>query len=83
MEVNSRVCLEDEVNWVKERKTFSRRLVDQQAILHKFTQIKKRINATQGHIQTCSQQFIKNKPNTADIALLQAQTGEIMECCVK
>ena len=45
MEAFSRVCLEDAVNWARERKTFGQRLADHQVIRHKIAEMKQRIIA--------------------------------------
>ena len=54
MEAFSRVCLEDAVNWARERKTFGQRLADHQVIRHKIAEMKQRINATQCYLNQIS-----------------------------
>jgi len=46
MEAFARVCLEEAVNWARERRTFGKRLADHQVIRHKIAMMKQRINAT-------------------------------------
>ncbi|MGB1141909.1 MAG: acyl-CoA dehydrogenase family protein, partial [Halioglobus sp.] len=53
MEAKARVCLEEAVEWARERKTFGKRLADHQVIRHKIAQMKQKINATQCYIRAC------------------------------
>ena len=73
MEAFARVCLEEAVNWARERRTFGKRLADHQVIRHKIAQMKQRINATQAYIQLCSRQIVDGNPQPGDIALLKVQ----------
>ena len=83
MEAFARVCLEEAVNWARERRTFSKRLADHQVIRHKIAQMKQRINATQAYIQLCSRQIVDGNPQPGDIALLKVQASETMEFCAR
>lgn len=83
MEAFSRVCLEEAVNWAKDRKTFGKRLADHQVIRHKISEMKQRINATQAYIQHCSHQIENGKGNAGDIAMLKVQSSQTLEYCAK
>jgi acyl-CoA dehydrogenase len=83
MEGFARVCLEEAVNWARERHTFGKRLADHQVIRHKIAQMKQRINATQAYIQVCSRQIRDGNPQPGDIALLKVQASETMEFCAR
>jgi acyl-CoA dehydrogenase len=83
MEASSRVCLEEAVNWARERKTFGKRLADHQVIRHKIAQMKQRINATQAYIQICSRMIVEGKALPGDLALLKVQCSETMEFCAR
>ncbi|MBK6582385.1 MAG: acyl-CoA dehydrogenase family protein [Pseudomonadales bacterium] len=83
MEAFARVCLEEAVNWARERRTFGKRLADHQVIRHKIAQMKQRINATQAYIQLCSRQIVDGNPQPGDIALLKVQASETMEFCAR
>jgi len=83
MEAFSRVCLEEAVNWARERRTFGKRLADHQVIRHKIAQMKQRINATQAYIQLCSRQINEGNPDPGNIALLKVQASETMEFCAR
>ncbi len=83
MEALSRVCLEEAVEWARERNTFGKRLADHQVIRHKISQMKQRINATQLYLNYCTQQMISGCPDGGDIALLKVQASETMEFCAR
>jgi acyl-CoA dehydrogenase len=83
MEAFSRVCLEEAVNWARERRTFGKRLADHQVIRHKIAMMKQRINATQAYIQLCARQIHDGSVQPGDIALLKVQASETMEFCAR
>lgn len=83
MEAASRVCLEEAVNWARERRTFGKRLADHQVIRHKIAMMKQRINATQAYIQVCSRQIHDGSVQPGDIALLKVQASETLEFCAR
>lgn len=83
MEASARVCLEEAVNWARERETFGKRLADHQVIGHKIAEMKQRINACQAMIQHCSEQMLAGSANFGDIALLKVQCSETMEFCAR
>ena len=81
MEAFSRVCLEDAVQWARERQTFGQRLADHQVIRHKIAEMKQRINATQAYLQLLSEQIQAGTEHAGDIALLKVQCSQTMEFC--
>ena len=83
MEGFARVCLEEAVEWARERETFGQRLADHQVIRHKIAEMKRHINATQAYIQVVSQQIAAGTPNAGDIALLKVQCSQTMEFCAR
>ena len=83
MEAFARVCLEEAVNWARERETFGKRLADHQVIRHKIAQMKQRISATQAWIHVCSRQIHEGSAQPGDIALLKVQASETMEFCAR
>ena len=83
MEALGRVCLEEAVEWARERKTFGKRLADHQVIRHKIAQMKQKLNATQAYIRVCYESFEAGNPNPGDIALLKVQASETMEFCAR
>jgi acyl-CoA dehydrogenase len=83
MEAMGRVCLEEAVEWARERKTFGQRLADHQVIRHKIAQMKQKLNATQCYIRVCYESIEAGNPNPGDIALLKVQASETMEFCAR
>ena len=83
MEACARVCLEEAVNWARERQTFGKRLGDHQVIRHKIAMMKQKINATQAYIRVCNEAIARGDPNPGDIALLKVQASEVMEFCAR
>lgn len=83
MEALGRVCLEDAVNWARERRTFGKRLADHQVIRHKIAQMKQRLNATQAYIRVCYEAIEAGNAEPGDIALLKVQASETMEFCAR
>jgi len=83
MEAFSRVCLEDAVNWARERKTFGQRLADHQVIRHKIAEMKQRINATQCYLNQICAEIEAGREHAGDIALLKVQSSQTMEFCAR
>jgi acyl-CoA dehydrogenase len=83
MEAFSRVCLEDAVNWARERKTFGQRLADHQVIRHKIADMKQRINTTQCYLTHISAEVEAGREHAGDIALLKVQSSQTMEFCAR
>ncbi|MFK8049650.1 MAG: acyl-CoA dehydrogenase family protein [Halioglobus sp.] len=83
MEASARVCLEDAVNWARERKTFGKRLADHQVIRHKIVEMKQRITVCQTYIQFCTRQMAAGTAEFGDIAMLKIQCSQTMEFCAR
>ena len=83
MEAMARVCLEEAVNWARERHTFGQRLADHQVIRHKIAMMKQRINATQGYLQYVTRAVDDGSVDAGDMALLKVQASETVEFCAR
>ncbi len=83
MEASSRCCLEEAVNWARDRETFGSRLADHQVIRHKIATMKQRINATQTYLLHLTQAYIENRVHPGDLAMLKVQASETMEFCAR
>lgn len=83
MEACARACLEEAVNWAKERKTFGKPLSKHQVIRHKIVTMKQRINATQAYLQYVNHQIMDGCADFGDIALLKVQASETLEYCAR
>ena len=79
MEALGRVCLEEAVQWARERKTFGKRLADHQVIRHKIAQMKQKLNATQAYIRICYEAIEAGIANPGDIALLKVH--QVYQVC--
>ncbi|MBV1922377.1 MAG: acyl-CoA dehydrogenase family protein [Pseudomonadales bacterium] len=83
MEACSRCCLEEAVNWARQRETFGSRLADHQVIRHKIATMKQRINATQTYLLHLTQAYIEDRIHPGDLAMLKVQASETMEFCAR
>lgn len=83
MEACARCCLDEAVNWAKDRMTFGKPLSKHQVIRHKIAEMKQRINATQAYIQVVTRELSEGRSDFGDIALLKVQASETMEFCAK
>lgn len=79
----SRVCLDDALDWARERRTFGKRLGDHQVIRHKLADMYKRINATQSWLELLAWRIDQGEKPVAEIALLKVQATETMEYCAR
>jgi len=79
----SKVCLEDAIDWARERKTFGKRLADHQVIRHKLADMYKRINTTQAWLEMLAWRISQGESPIAEIALLKVQATETMEYCAR
>lgn len=83
MEASSRVCLEEAVEWARDRHTFGKRLADHQVIRHKIAEMKQRINSCQTYIQHCSREIINETAVFGDIALLKVHCSQTLDFCAR
>jgi acyl-CoA dehydrogenase len=83
MEALGQVCLEEAVEWARDRNTFGKRLADHQVIRHKIAMMKQKLNATQAYIRACYEAIEAGNPDPGDIALLKVQASETMEFCAR
>lgn len=83
MAAAARVCLEEAVNWARERNTFGKRLADHQVIRHKIADMKMRINATDAYLMAISAAIANGVEPAGDIALLKVQCSQTMEYCAR
>lgn len=79
----ARACVEDALDWARERVTFGRPLVSRQVIRHKFADMVRRINATQAWIEQCAWAVERGLKPAADLALLKVQATLTLEYCAR
>ncbi|TQV82437.1 acyl-CoA dehydrogenase [Exilibacterium tricleocarpae] len=80
---SSRVCLQEAVDWARQRETFGRPLSQRQVIRHKFAEMQRRINATQAYMDTCAWQVTRGCASPAAISLMKVQATLTMEFCAR
>ena len=79
----SRVCLQEAIEWARQRETFGKRLAAHQVIRHKFAQMLQRINATQAYLDLCAWSEQQGQLKVTDVALLKVQATETLEYCAR
>ena len=79
----SRVCLQEAIEWARQRETFGKRLATHQVIRHKFAQMLQRINATQAYLDLCAWSEQQGQLKVTDVALLKVQATETLEYCAR
>lgn len=75
----SRVCLEEAVDWARERMTFGKRLAEHQVIRVKLADMQRHIDATQAFIDLCAWRYREGRMQPADIAMLKVQATRTFE----
>ncbi|MCC6926804.1 acyl-CoA dehydrogenase family protein [Novosphingobium sp.] len=79
----ARICYEDALDWARQRETFGKPLVTNQAIRHKLADMLRRIQATQAWIDQCAWQVLNGQAFPGDFALLKVQATQTMEFCAR
>ncbi|MFC0283174.1 acyl-CoA dehydrogenase family protein [Camelimonas abortus] len=79
----ARTCLEETVNYARERRTFGRPLAEHQVIRHKLAEMTMRINASQAYLDHLTWRVMNGENPVADICLLKNQATQTMEYCAR
>ncbi|UTA46413.1 acyl-CoA dehydrogenase family protein [Simiduia sp. 21SJ11W-1] len=79
----ARVCFEDAWAWANDRNTFGKPLIKHQVIGHKFAEMLRQINATQGYLDSCLWAITQGQCQPSDMALLKVQATQTMEFCAR
>lgn len=77
------VCLEEALEWARERETFGRPLIKRQVIQHKFSEMLRKIYATNAWIEKAALELDAGKENGGDLALLKVQATRTLEFCAR
>src|SRR6185503_748352 len=80
----AQACLDEAVEWARERKTFGRRLVDHQAVRHKLIEMATRVHAARAlTYETCWK--LEHAPRDpqfiAQLAMTKNLTARTMQFC--
>lgn len=79
----ARICYEDALDWARQRETFGKPLIANQAIRHKLAEMLKRILSTQAFIDHCAWGVLNDRAFPGDYALLKVQATQTMEYCAR
>jgi acyl-CoA dehydrogenase len=79
----ARVCLEEAVDWARDRMTFGKRLADHQVIRHKVAEMLRQINASQAYLEMCAWRVSQGEVPAADLAMLKVQATLTLEFCAR
>ncbi|HVW69919.1 MAG TPA: acyl-CoA dehydrogenase family protein [Steroidobacteraceae bacterium] len=79
----ARVCLEEAVEYARERQTFGHRLIDHQVIRHKLADMAMRINASQAQLEMLAWRARDHQDVVAEICLLKNQASQTLEFCAR
>lgn len=77
------VCLEEALDWARERETFGTKLNQNQAIRHKFSEMSRQIFATQAWVDRACDAVMHGKDDAGEIALLKIQGTRTLEYCAR
>ncbi len=77
------VCLEEALDWARERETFGKKLISRQVIQHKFAEMLRKIYACMAWIERATVEFEKGRDNGAELALLKVQATRTLEFCAR
>jgi acyl-CoA dehydrogenase len=73
------VCIEEALEYARERRTFGKRLVQHQVIRHKLAEMVRQTSATQAWVDQCAWAEMNHKAWPADLALLKVQATRTLE----
>lgn len=79
----ARTCLEETVNYARERHTFGKPLSEHQVIRHKLADMTMKINASQAYLDYLTWRVARGDSPVADICLLKNQATQTMEYCAR
>lgn len=79
----ARTCMNEAIEYARERKTFGKRLIDHQVIRHKFADMAMKINATQAYLESVAWRVEQGENPVADVCLLKNQASLTMEFCAR
>lgn len=79
----ARVCLEEVVDYARQRETFGKPLIKHQVIRHKLADMTMRIHATQAYLEQLAWRVMNGENPVADVCLLKNQATQTMEFCAR
>ncbi len=79
----SRLCLEEALDWAKQRKTFGKPLVHHQVLRHKLVDMMQRIVALESTLDTLAWRLGKGEVPVAEVCMAKNQATQCFEFCAK
>jgi acyl-CoA dehydrogenase len=80
----AQVCLDEALDWARQRKTFGQALVEHQVVRHKLMDMRMHLRASEAMLQDVTARFEAHPadPETvADLCLLKNQTTQTLQRC--
>jgi acyl-CoA dehydrogenase len=80
----AQVCLDEALDWARQRKTFGQALVEHQVVRHKLMDMRMHLRASEAMLQDVTARFEAHPadPETvADLCLLKNQTTQTLQHC--
>ncbi|MDK3020164.1 acyl-CoA dehydrogenase family protein [Pseudodonghicola flavimaris] len=74
-----RLCYASALGWARERRTFGRRLIEHQAIAHKFAEISARIDLTEAYLERICWDISQGRMPVAEISKAKVQATKALE----
>lgn len=79
----ARVCVEEAIEYARERITFGKRLADHQVIRHKIVDMMQAVNATNGYLENVARRIMAGENPIADYCMLKVQATKTLELCAR
>jgi len=79
----ARICLEEAIDWAKQRETFGKRLGQHQVIRVKLANMMRQVEATQAWVDLCAWHHIQGTSSAADLAMLKVQATLTLEAVAR
>jgi len=76
-----KVCMEDSIEWARERKTFGKRLIEHQVIRHKIAEMAARIDAVEALVNQIAWQMNEGEIPVAEICRAKFFSTKALEYC--
>ena len=76
-----KACLEESINWAKERYTFGKPLISRQVIRHKIADMSAKIDAVEAYLNQVCWLFNNGKKPIAEISKLKFFASKALEFC--
>ncbi|MEM9706238.1 MAG: acyl-CoA dehydrogenase family protein [Pseudomonadota bacterium] len=76
-----KICLEESIEWAKERETFGKPLIKHQVIRHKIADMSAKIDVTEAYLNQICWQMEQGDPSAAEISKAKFFATKALEFC--